>query len=954
MTLMFNVMNGALHLMQNGPGPLGRALAASAEINGYDSSSPTLHSLKRQLADGSPGEHLVVAFRSALARWDNAHDGDWTAGTKQNCADRRALIYSRLKLDRDFITLCDQKFPFKELDLPTLIAVEHVPWYDETIRKAHSYYWTAYSKQLLRQGWQEDSVRQLDDSTTRIVERLADPSSEAAYQAKGLVVGYVQSGKTANFTGVIAKAADAGYKLIVIMAGTLDVLRSQTQRRVDKELIGQELLDKEYAHHADWDSFLKHGAKPSALGAFDWYRLTGSESDYQKLGRGVEALQFEAPHATKPLWHKDNLFQTRTRVAVVKKNPAVLKRLLGDLRLLQRRGIGAPLDQIPALVIDDESDQASINVRVAEGSATPTNEAIVGLLRVLPRAQYVGYTATPFANVFVDPADEADIFPKDFLLSLPRPSGYMGVSDFYDLEGTADDPDTRPNERDFVRSVVGLDTAEDNLAKAIDSFVLSGALKIYRASKGSGLKLRHHTMLAHASSLMADHDQLAQVIRSVLGAAAYEAKKGRARLKKLLETDFARVSADRGQGLPFPSNFDELAPYVGDCLAAIGEPSDAVLILNTENKEQTPDFDRESIWKILIGGNKLSRGYTVEGLTISYYRRRARTADTLMQMGRWFGFREGYGDLVRLFIGTDEPLDKKGRKRINLYAAYGAVCRDEEAFRLELKRYANLEKRITPLQVPPLVPSHMLRPTAPNKMFNARITYMNFGGQLSESTFAPDREEDVRHNHRALLKLIDDGDIKSDILEATVEGKVIRFAARTVILKPQAMVEFLDAYRWSNSDIKSKLRPMELQLEFLQGAGKRDPRISDWIMIAPQIASPKDKLVIKEQEFGVVYRERTGNRYSTYNDPRHRAFGADIAYEKDLPNANENLKALRQKGRGVMLYYPITPENRRGKKAKPPYSTGFTLLFPRNNIASPISFVVRRPDLSNRPTVTVS
>src|SRR5260221_7440243 len=251
---------------------------------------------------------------------------------------------------------------------------------------------------------------------TGVVERLSDPTAEAAYQAKGLVVGYVQSGKTANFSGVIAKAADAGYKLIIVLAVTLDVMRSQAERRVDKDMIGRELLDRNYITDADWDRFLGHGAKPSELGSFDWYRLTGPESDYKKLGRGVDALKFEANDPTKPLWHKDNIFLAGTRIAIVKKNSKILERLLSDLRLLSRGRIGSPLDQIPALIIDDESDQASINTKkapsdVATQDRNAANAAIVDLLRCLPRAQYIGYTATAFANVFVDPNSEEDIFP---------------------------------------------------------------------------------------------------------------------------------------------------------------------------------------------------------------------------------------------------------------------------------------------------------------------------------------------------------------------------------------------------------------------------------------------------------------------------------------------------------------------------------------------------------------
>ena len=285
--------------------------------------------------------------------------------------------------------------------------------------------------------------------------------------------------KLPAFTGsVIAKAADAGYRLIIVLAGTLDVLRSQTQRRVDKDLIGREMLGEDYQSDDDYAAFLRHGELPSILGHFDWVRLTGPESDYKSLRRGIDALAFDRPSPDKPLWHSDNCLRSKAKIAVVKKNKAILGRIIRDLGELKKHGLGAPIDQISALIIDDESDQAGINTKRQKDGVSPEdqerssiNEAIVKLLKMLPRAQYVGYTATPFANVFVDPTSEADIFPKDFLISLPRPSGYMGVSDFYDLEGSDDDEESRPNYRDFVRPIVGEDNATDNLVKAIDTFV---------------------------------------------------------------------------------------------------------------------------------------------------------------------------------------------------------------------------------------------------------------------------------------------------------------------------------------------------------------------------------------------------------------------------------------------------------------------------------------------------
>ncbi len=947
--MLFDLLNGAIRAMTNGPKPLARSLRLSAEINDLDEATATIDALQSQLAVSSAGDPTANMFRRALALWDNESGADWCATTERNTDSRRSLIYKLLGIEGTLSALCEERFPFKQLDAPVVIASEHTPWYDSARRSAHSFYWDAYVKQLERQGWKDESIRQLDDSTSKIVERIADPADERAYQTKGIVVGYVQSGKTANFTGVVAKAADSGYKLIILLAGTLDVLRSQTQRRIDKEMIGQELLDKDYISDSDWDNFLSHGARPATLGAFDWYRLTGPESDYQKLGRGVEAIQFEAVNPQKPFWHKDNLYAAKARIAIVKKNPSVLKRLLGDLKLLQRRGVGAPLDQIPTLIVDDESDQASINVRAASNGITPTNDAITALLRILPRSQYIGYTATPFANVFVDPSNEEDLFPKDFMISLPRPDGYMGVSDFYDLEGRDDDESSRPNERDYVRDVKGDDSKPDNLQKAIDSFVLAGAIKKFRASKNRQNKYRHHTMLAHSSARVADHDQLATAIRDTFKSAGYDGRKGQARLRTLFKDDFVPVSLRRSSDLPFPDSFEELAPFVGECLTEIGDPTEVVRVLNNENKSDTPDFDKAGVWKILVGGTKLSRGYTVEGLTVSYYRRCAHTSDTLMQMGRWFGFRPGYHDLVRLFIGRQEPVGRGGRT-IDLYSAFGAICRDEEMFRGELKRYA-LEEGITPLQIPPLVPSHMLQPTATNKMFNAQISYNNFGRRLSESTFAPDKDADIRHNHDALLNLIGQGKIESAKLTAT-DDKRIEFDANYTVVGATQMVQFLKDFRWFNKGSEGK-PPFRLQIEFLEKTGKYDPGITDWLLLAPQSTDPRELLSIKGVSFAVIYRNYTENRFGTYNDPKHRAIAEYIAYERDIQIPNENLLKLRKKGRGVMLYYPIT-STEKGRKAKAPFSTGFTLLFPPNNIQTPITFSVIQQSNPKAPVVTTS
>jgi hypothetical protein len=942
--MMFEVIHSALAGMTSAPKRFVRALEFAAEqhdIDNFDAAIVLAHLKTCPVTD-----EALSALRHRLALWDNA-DGEWAKGSPRNSQARRQVIYNLLALDGDWAALCEERLQFHPLEEATVIAVKNTHWYTTEVRAARSFYWKAYEGQLRANNWDDDAINQLDQNTNRIVEKLADPRASAAYQSKGLVVGYVQSGKTANFTGLIAKAADAGYRLIIVMAGVLDVLRSQTQRRIDKELIGRELLQDEYQTDPDYDEFVAHGKRPSELSAFDIYRLTGPETDYKSLAYGKEALKFDRRDPSLPFWAPENLHPSTARIAVVKKHPAILRKLIADLRALSRDNLGAPLDQVPVLIIDDESDQASINTAAPSPSGevidrTGTNKAIVGLLSQLPRSQYVGFTATPSANALIDPGAAEDIFPKDFLISLPRPVGYMGVADFYDLDLPSDGTDG-PNQRDFVRGVTGEDEEASNLRKAIDSYVLSGAIKLFRTNIDPSLKFKHHTMLVHVSQLQADQKILAKMVQSIYGKSGYEGGKGLGRLQALFDTDFVPVFAERGGDLPFPAVFEELTPFVAECLQKIGEPSQAIRIVNTEHKKDTPDFDRQRVWKILVGGAKLSRGYTVEGLTISYYRRRAGASDTLMQMGRWFGFRKGYRDLVRLFIGTDEvDGGPKSKKRINLYEAFGAICRDEELFRRELVRYAE-DPDIIPAAIPPLVPAHMLRPTSPNKMRNARITFRNFGGELSESTYAPIEEAAQLHNIAALRALVAGGKLKHLDASGTFEKAKKSFAATVFEASNEKMISFLKAYKWydeKSPELKFG-NPLRLQLEFLEGSAG-DPCINRWLILSPEISTPQGSFELEGANLNVVYRSRqSSSRFNTYNDKFHRAFARHLAGPTGLENPSDELEALRAPRTGVMLLYPITEKKGGGKKDV--LTVGFTLLFPPNNIRNAVGFTVHVP-----------
>ena len=298
----------------------------------------------------------------------------------------------------------------------------------------------------------------------------------------------------------------------------------------------------------------------------------------------------------------------------------------------------------------------------------------------------------------MDPADAEDLFPKDFIIGLNRPIDYMGVSDFSDFAKDMGDllehelpKGYQSNERAFVRNLVGDDEEPENLKKAILSFILSGSLKLYRLPTGVEVSADHHTMLVHKSVRQSDHESDLKQVELVYNKLKRGSATFYAELKKLWLEDYKLVSEAREPQPIHPSSFDELKPFIDECINRIEEQQTPIRIVNGDKKyaDHLPDFDKQSIWGILVGGTKLSRGFTVEGLTISYYRRRIEQADTLMQVGRWFGFRRGYRDLVRLFLGREE-LDSRGNK-FDLYEAFKSICRDEEMFREQLKRYSAIK-----------------------------------------------------------------------------------------------------------------------------------------------------------------------------------------------------------------------------------------------------------------------
>ena len=514
-----------------------------------------------------------------------------------------------------------------------LKQADFIPWLDAARADIEPYFWRRYRQLLAKDGFSGDVLAALDDVTNQILGLLENPKKAGSWDRRGMVVGHVQSGKTANYTGLICKAADAGYQLIVVIAGVHNNLRNQTQIRIDEGFVG---LDSARMLSNGQDRII-------GVGQFDSSKepvtFTNSKRDFNKavatsVGVGLHGLKNPA-------------------VFVIKKNSSTLKNLLEWLKEHSRRGNRTTIDA-PMLLIDDEADNASINTKHGKGEVTRINGQIRDLLKMFERSCYVGYTATPFANIFIDPDsnDEMlgeDLFPKDFIVSLDPPTNYFGANRVF-LEDA--DAIIRPIEdnEDFLPLKHATDfqmaTLPPSLVSAVRAFIVARAIRLLR-----GHERAHCSMLVNASIKNDVQRQLKNQLHLVL-----ERIQQSVRVQAALPPDQAlrdpEISALQET---WKTEFGEAAgfdwPEVQSRLLDSASPVRTVLI-NSKSKDALDYADNAAsgLNVIAIGGFALSRGLTLEGLMVSYFLRNSMMYDTLMQMGRWFGYRPGYEDLCRVWM----------------------------------------------------------------------------------------------------------------------------------------------------------------------------------------------------------------------------------------------------------------------------------------------------------------
>lgn len=521
------------------------------------------------------------------------------------------------------------------------------PWLDSKRSSIDWKFYDRYEKYLLyTKNWDWPAISAIKTSTDIILDHMADPRGELYFKKRGLVIGDIQSGKTANYTGLINKAIDAGYKIIIILAGLTRDLRNQTQRRIDKETLG-------------FETKFNQKGKTIGVGKITPLSIEGLTYADDKKDFGDFKKYFNS-HTLD----KDSMTPL---VAIVKKNKSVLENLASFLMSSQEYCYSDGKLNAPVLIIDDEVDQASVDTKDADEleKASAINKGIRTILEGLNRYAYVGYTATPFANVFIDPDKENDLYPRDFILCLESSKKYCGIKEYFgvDIRDEEDDDDTSAYyENDLFRNIDDYDTffGEQELSakvesvalpitlkNAIISFILAAAIK-----KQRGI-IEHNTMLIHISAYKNPSTTLKplviQYLNELYKKLKYEYDEEIEVYREFWENEFEETSINR-LGIDYHDEWDLIKNYLLDTInAAVNE----VKVVNGDLNDQIDYFATPSGEHIVIGGSKLSRGLTLDGLVVSYYYRKSKMYDSLLQMGRWFGYREGWIDLCRVYTTID-------------------------------------------------------------------------------------------------------------------------------------------------------------------------------------------------------------------------------------------------------------------------------------------------------------
>ncbi len=646
--------------------------------------------------------------------------------TEQEIAERAAQLRAAFPLTEEEFSALLKRLHARlaiEMDMGVFLAADHRPWLNARKPEIDPFYWGRFRQLLEKKDWPPKVIATLDRVTDDLLDLVGNPAEAAPWGRRGLVVGDVQSGKTATYTALCCKAGDAGYRLIILLTGTLESLRRQTQERMDEGFVGLDssgVLTKIRTSRAVGVGLID--SRKSA-GVF-----TSREKDFNKIL--LNSLGFRLDIFKEPV------------LVVVKKNKRMLENLETWLREFNAHNGRI---EAPVLIVDDEADSASVNTRPADEDPTTINKLIRSLLRLFTHSSYIGFTATPFANVFIDPETEdamvgSDLFPKDFIYSLEPPTNYVGPQAIF-----GDDPRLDPlrpiEDADGVfparhKSNFIVPILPQSLTEAVQSYLLATTIRDLR---GEGTT--HRSMLVNVSRFTSVQDQVASLIHTWLSQAQQDIRN----YSQLSSEEALRNSTLSALHHTWSAEFSGLGIPWERIQANLVTATLPVVVQAVNQRTGAASLDyskhRESGLRVIaVGGNSLSRGLTLEGLSTSYFFRNSQMYDTLLQMGRWFGYRDRYEDLCRVWL-TNDAIDW-----------YSHITMASDELRAEVKKM-RIQGR-TPKEFGLKVRAHpdSLIVTAQNKMRNAKTVdrIISISGQLLETPRLKTNENIVRANKQVV------------------------------------------------------------------------------------------------------------------------------------------------------------------------------------------------------------
>lgn len=818
-------------------------------------------------------------------------------------------------------------------------------------------FWNRYATYLQNtKNFAPKVIEEIDRLTDDILDKLYDPTIRdvKGIDKKGLVVGHVQSGKTANYTGLICKAADAGFNLIIVLAGMHNNLRTQTQHRLDEDFLG---FDTE--HERAWQN---NGTNRIGVGILDnnnnAISITTIKSDFKKsLADGAGGISFDV---SNPI------------LLVVKKNSTVLKRLNTWL-LSQTREINGEkkITNKSLLIIDDEADNASINTKKADEEPTAINGWIRKITNHFYRYGYVGYTATPFANIFI-PLDKDDLFPRDFIINLPSPSNYIGAEKIFgtSLEADETNDDLLPIVRkiDDYRELFPDKHKKDDtipavlpesLQTAIKCFIITCAIRVAR-----GQETKHNSMLIHISRYLIWQNSLKEVVEDLFNYYKRGIEQGDKNILEQFRTIF-EVDSDKyisycttTQNILNSSfqdidskmkvhSWDEVKPCLYKAVQKI-----KVMSINGKSADALEYYENEKtgISVIAIGGDKLARGLTLEGLSVSYFLRASKMYDTLMQMGRWFGYRPGYVDLCRLFTSGE------------LNEWFRHITMASEDLREEFDAMWNA--KATPEKYALKVRTHpgQLQITAITKMRNVDKIQVAWSGRLVETYQLPTNKGIIHKNLIATQNFLSKlgnpviKDNKNYLWSNLLPADILKFFSEFTVAPQLAKVDL--------TLISNFIRKLN-----------QDNELGSWRVALMSKANSTKKFEVSSEIKAGCFTRNTAGDTDTYIIKKNHIIGnpADEFIDIDDEDLTEALqiseqdkdwkktypkpKLVREKYRNVnnplLLIYPLDPlgANPKDKNGNPipekviftesdDVIIGFAIVFPKSNTEHTVEFAI--------------